>query len=138
MDWLACVLCLLMGIYVVAYAVQNFRIIDRYKKAEGRVRCIEGSVIACKKAVKTKVGDEKVVVAYPIYECVIEGENKQLHSSIKYSGITVGQKVELAYDGETGEIWCQRDLPLMKKQVLWRMIWILIIIGIVIVESIVF
>lgn len=136
MDFLAWFLCIFLVVYAGALTIKTGKPLIRYQKAKNRVERIKGTITSCY-GEETERKDLKSL--YPIYECEIDGEKKKLSGLVRYLGErreVVGKQVNMFYDKETGELWSEEDLPLMKKQIIVRLITVLVLVALVIITSI--
>ncbi len=139
MDWLAWLLTFAVVVYATALSVKtgvpllHFRKVkDRVIKVNGEIHSVYGEEVVGRK-------NKKENSFYPIYSCVIDGKEKMLNGLVRYLGNpkeSIGIKVTLLFDRKTGEIWCEKDLPLMKKQIFIRLIVMILLLGLMILTSV--
>lgn len=65
-----------------------------------------------------KKGKKSIDTFYPVYQYRNEkNEEIKFNGLVRYAGDkNIGSEVDILYDKETGEAWCERDLPLMKSR----------------------
>lgn len=139
LDFLTWVLTFAVAGYATMLTVKTGAPLLRYRKARDRVIKVDGLLSSFYGEEVTKRKKEIITSFYPIYDCVIEGKKISLNGVVRYMGKgseAVGQKTVLLYDKETGEVWCEKDLPLMKKQIKVRVITVLALLILMIVTSI--
>lgn len=136
MDWLSFVLMGVVIFYVTVLSIKNLKSLQSYKKVKNELEKINGKVVEITKIEMRKNNDNNVIIGYPVYECVIGKIKKKMNSDVCYRDLKIGTEVTILYDKETGELRCQEDLSLMKKQIVIRVIMALILLLILIIESI--
>ena len=125
--------------YVGLMCIATARPIMRYQKAKDRVRNVEAIFDSAYGDEKTKVKGKLVRTYYPIYKASVNEKQYTLKSLVREVGdyeSRIGEKITLLFDDETGELWCEKDLPLMKNQIKTRLLTMAIMVALVIVTSV--
>ena len=140
MDWLTWVLVAVVIVYSAALTIKTGLPLIRFRKAKDRVVGVTGSVVSFYGEEVIKKGKAKVTTHYPVYQCEINGEQKTLFGLVRKLGngqSEVGNIAILLYDRETGELWCEKDLPLMLEQTKTRIMIMVAILIVAILASVI-
>lgn len=140
MDWLTWVLTLFVVAYIVALTAKTAMPLMRYRKAKNRVQRVDGKVVSFYGEETAKRNGEVVQSYYPVYQCEIDNQIISLSGLVRRFGNGVGsfgEEVTLLYDQQTGELWCENDLPLMAKQIKVRLVTITILLAVMILTSVI-
>ena len=139
MDLLTWFLVGTVAFYAIMLNIQTMKPLLRFKKAEERVRKIDGSILSVYGEEKTKSKGKMVQTFYPTYTATVDGKQFTLNGMVREVWEwehRIGDKVTLLFDDVTGELWCEKDLPLMKKQIKTRMIAVVVLVALVIVTGV--
>ena len=117
-------------LYTVVYGIKKLAPILRYSKLEK-----DGEIIMADGNVFEKVAEENkafqgvmVNVCLPKFEYEIGGEKRYCQGTVRYHNASIGQLVRIGYCERTGEAWVIKDIPLMKKDLLVRMLTMIAIL----------
>jgi|GEM_PF-4557592 len=138
MEWLSWVLAIGLLAYMITYGLKIYKIISKYNQASKRgiLLNVNGYVVGEKYVTSKKVFGENIQLSYPTYECHIDEDKKQLDSIVQYKDVKIGSEVGLLYDKETGELWNEVDIKLIKEKTVLRMIVLIALIIVMMVISI--
>ena len=139
MDYLSWMLTFTVVGYATVLSVKTGVPLLHYHKAKGRAEKIDGEISSFFGEECVGKKNKKVNSFYPTYSCSIDGKKKVLNGFVRYIGKgedNVGKKVILLYDSKTGELWCEQDLPLMKRQIVIRLLVTILLLGLMILTSI--
>ena len=132
-----------LDVVVLAYAlILVFKMgmpLYRYHSAKHRVVRVDGVIDSFYG--EEMVGQKRSAAPsfYPVYRCEIGGKNRFLNGSVRYFGKGseyVGQWVQLIYDKENDELWCEEDIPKMKKQMRLRLALMGILMVVMVLSSV--
>lgn len=137
MDILSWVLVAVVGFNVVALIYRTGVPLLKYETAKGRAVRQKGKIISSYGEEKIKKGKKSIDTFYPVYQYRNEkNEEIKFNGLVRYAGDkNIGSEVDILYDKETGEAWCERDLPLMKKQIVTRFLLTMAVIAVLIATS---
>lgn len=124
---------------VIKLSIKPVRALVQYELVKSKVTPVPGEIIRVVEAGERKYKGVVEKEFFPVYRCEINGEEKLYHSFVKHISAgqeAIGQKVTLLYDGERDILWCERELPVMKKVVLIRFALILGLIGVMVFVNI--
>lgn len=124
MDYLSWILTFAVVGYTTALTIKNGGAIYRCRKAKDRTRRVIGEVSDWLDIETVKRNGSKISTFYPVYSCMVDGKIKTINGGARWAGNPYeikGRKVNLLYDRETEELWCEEDLPLMEKQIKVRL-----------------
>lgn len=139
MDLLTWFLVAVIAFYVVMMSVATAKPLVRYQKAKDRVRNVEAIFDSVYGEEKTKTKGNVVRTYYPIYKATVNEKYYTLKSMVREVGdyeSRIGEKITLLFDDETGELWCEKDIPMMMKQIKTRLIVMIVMIVLVIVTGV--
>lgn len=117
--------------YTVAYALKRISPVVRFIrcKKSGQLKIIEGHI--CE-----KVGEEKKTVngtvvnlCFPKFEYIVGSEKKHYQSVMRYQDACIGQLVQMGCCERTDEVWVIKDIPLILRVVVIKVITILILLA---------
>lgn len=123
MDVTTIVLMVFLLFCVGKLSVKPIKSLAKYERAKGRVEEIPGEIIRVVDAGVRKFKGVEEQEFFPVYRCEIDGKERVYRSFTKHIGDgkeAVGQRVTMLYDKELDGLWCERELPVMKKVVLAR------------------
>lgn len=121
-------------------SIKPIKALAQYELAKGRAEKIPGEVIRVIDAGVRRFKGVEEQEFFPVYRCEINGEEKLYHSFTKYIGdgkTAVGQKVTMLYDKGLGGLWCERELPVMKKVILARFALVVVLIGLMVAVNLI-
>ena len=125
--------------YTTVYAIRSMLPILRYKKSAAA-----GSILLVPGVVSSKVNEENkavngrlVNISYPVYSFTVGEEKKSYQSPIKYRDVLIGNNVQISYDERTKEAWMGESIPLMKRQIITRVLIIAVILAALVLEEII-
>lgn len=139
MDLFTLLLVGVVAFYVAMMCITTAKPIIRYEKAKDRVRNVEAIFDSAYGDEKTKIKGKLVRIYYPIYKASVNGNQYTLKSLVREVGDfenRIGEKITLLFDDETGELWCEKDIPLMMKQIKTRLLMMAILVALVIVTGV--
>lgn len=139
MDLVSWVLTFAIVIFMVFLVVNTGRPLYRYRKAKDRIVKLDGIISSYYgEEIVVRKGN-KIVSFYPVYSCTIDKKERTLNGAVKYFGqgsSFIGHKAVLLYDKETKELWSERDLPMMKKQIIQRILLMLTLVAVMILTNV--
>lgn len=136
MDWFAWGLALVVIVYAGLYVIKAFTPLWRYNKLKDMVVEIPGKIVDLTNEEKKAFDGQMVITSYPLYECEINGKTRVIQSTVRYKNAFLGQDIILYYNKDSDELWAKNDLPLIKKQMMFRLGVLLIVTLLMILESI--
>ena len=139
MDFFTWFLVGVVVFYVGLMCIATAKPIRRYQKAKDRVRNVDAIFDSAYGDEKTKIKGKFERTYYPIYKASVNGKQYTLKSLVREVGdfeSRIGEKVTLLFDDETGELWCEKDIPLMMKQIKTRLLTMAILVAMVIATGV--
>ena len=139
MDYLTWLLTFAVVGYAAALTIKTGGALHRYRKVKDRVERVDAEISDWLDLNTVKHKGNKVPTFYPVYACTISGNEKRMNGVVRIAGNPYeikGTKVVLLYDRETEELWCEKDLPLMVKQIKVRLVTVASLLLLMILTSV--
>lgn len=141
MDYLSWILTFAVVGYATVLTVKTGVPLLHFHRAKGRIEKIDGEISSYFGEEEEYVGKkrDRVSTFYPTYSYTIDGKKNVFNGLVRFVGKgedSVGKKVVLLYDRKTGEAWCEQDLPLMKRQIIIRLLVTVLLLTMMIVTSV--
>jgi len=118
---------ILLGVastYIFIYSLRLYSFYRRCKKAE-----LTGSYVECKGTVAElmekkvrKVNGKAVTISFPRYIAKYGDKTLDYISKVKTANTEVNSSVVLLYAESTGLIWVRENMPLLKRQIIGRLL----------------
>lgn len=140
MDILAWVLTVVAVALTATLTIKTGGVLWRYRKVKDKVVRVGGAVVDWFGLESVKRNGNRLSTFYPVYECVIGGKEHRLNGVVRRVGNPYDLrdvKVVLLHDKETGELWCEEDLPLIAKQLKVRLVTVGLLLVMMIVTSVI-
>lgn len=139
MDLLAWLLTILIVAYTVALTVKTGTPLLRYHRAKERVAKRNGKISSFYGVESQKVKGRVIDSFYPIYSCEVDGKEITINGVVRREGKgeeSVGMEEVFLYDSQTGELWCEKDIPMMERQIKVRAITVIVLLAVMILTSV--
>lgn len=110
----------------------------RYKKKKDSLIEVKGTIVSSYGDDVTEKNGVAVRSFYPVFECELDGQKYKLSGLVRYAGELqeyTEKEFDLLFDREAKELWCETDLPIMKKQLRTRVLIIMFLIALLIATS---
>jgi len=118
---------ILLGVstaYIFIYSFKLYLFYRRCKQAE-----LQGSYVECSGTVAEllekkvrKVNGKTITISFPRYIAEYGGTTLNYISKVKTANTEVNNPVVLLYAESAGLIWAKDDLPLLKRQIIGRLL----------------
>jgi len=113
-------------VYMAFYVRNSTTFLLKCKRAEqgGRIKEYDGIVVEKTEEKLKAISGEMVDICYPRYKATVDGKELFHQSSVRRRGVEIDQVVAMVYDEGTGTIWVKDDVPLVRKQLIRRILLI--------------
>ena len=118
---------ILLGVssaYIFIYSFKLYSFYRRCKNAELTGSCIEcrGTVAELMEKKVRNVNGKMVTISFPRYVAEYGDKTLDYISKVKTANTEVNSPVVLLYAESAGLIWASGDLPLLKRQIIGRLL----------------
>lgn len=125
-------------LYTVVYGIKKLMPIMRYSRLEklDEIITTDGNIFE-KVAEENKAFQGAMVnLCLPKFEYEISGKKRYCQGTVRYRNASIGQSVKIGYCERTGEAWAIKDIPLMKKDLLIRVITMIAILMLLVITEV--
>ena len=132
MDAISIILIGFIVFCAVKLCAKPIKSLAQYAAAKGRAERIQGTIIRVEEAGTRKVKGKEIYEFFPVYSFEIKGTKIIYHSFVKHVGDSkgvAGQEITMLYDEKTGTVWCERELPIMKKMIIACAAFSVVLVG---------
>jgi len=118
---------ILLGVssaYIFIYSFKLYLFYRRCKQAEQQGSYVEcnGTVAELLEKKVRKINGQAITVAFPRYVAEYGDKTLDYISKVKTANTVVNSPVVLLYAESAGLIWAKDDLPLLKRQIIGKML----------------
>jgi len=138
MDYFTIILGAVVILYLLAYSCKSFMFLAECKRAElsGNVKECDGEIADKIDEKRKAIGGEMVSICYPKYKASVGGGELYYQSNVRRRDVKVGQAATMCYDENKGIVWPKDDIPLIKKQVLIRLVIVGALVLVFVLENV--
>ena len=139
MDFGTWIILFFVIIFMIAYSFNAFKPILKFRKVKDRVVKVEGTVVSIYGEEMLKKGKQMLPSYYLQYECIVDGIKYKCNGLVKYrsdSKRVIGENVIIYFAKESGELWNEREFPLLAKQIMINLATVSVLLTAMILISI--
>lgn len=124
------ILCILIVGFAMVNVAKIFLYIHGFEKNSENHISVRGKIENIAEVEKMKLGREVIETAYPVYGCTIDGIKRMSDGIVRLpvKELSVGKELSLVYDKRTGKVWNISEIAVMKKQILIKMILVIVLV----------
>lgn len=123
-------------LYLLIYAYKIIRILKHFYNAIGYEK---GKVISEYAVENVKVGRGNAMkTSIPIYQFVMNGQDVSFKGYVRHKELEIGEEVNIVYDERRGMFWCEREIPMLKQNLIIRITILQILLLLMVMVEIVF
>ncbi len=124
---------ILIGVntYLLIYVFKMVRFLKEFYNAIG---CCKGETISEEDIENIKIRKGEIVkTSVPIYQFVLNGKNIKFKSQVRYRNLELGEKVNIVFDEEKGLFWCERDIQVLKRNLIIKILMMEFLLSVMVI-----
>lgn len=115
-----CMIWVGVNIYLLVYVCKTVQLLKNFYNAIGHC---EGQIISedIIKNIKRKK-EKNIKISVPIYQFILNGKRIQFKSLVSYRDLKTDEKVSIVFDEEKEMFWCERDIQVLRKNLIMKVL----------------
>jgi len=137
MDLITLILCAAVTIYMAVYAAKYLLILCEIGKAykEENYKKFSGEVSGKLEETSEVFQGKMIKICYPEYKFSAGGLVSFYQSPVRHKDIEIGQPAEIFSNDSKTLFWTENDVPLMRKQLLFKISTVSVLLAIMILVN---